>query len=297
MQHIPKLYAPDDLLRLGDTTLAEGVGVPLAFGHAYMVLLVCLSGRACFTLNFKEHAVRRGDVLVLAEDTIALLTRRSRGFKVFYCLMPKAFASEVAYPLPNPLFVFLHDHPHCIPARAERPLLDGWLMHMRDIARSCPGYRHIMLRNQLQTFFLKIAEQLPSLEKGRREFSRKEMLSWRFWELIGKNCLRHRDVKFYADALSITPFYLSQLTRAFFNDSPKGLIDRQVTLEIKALLSYSDLAIGQIADRLNFADASYLCRYFKRQTGVSLTGYRRHEQQAGGEGCGSDGATPRLDPR
>ncbi|WP_095162586.1 AraC family transcriptional regulator [Pseudomonas sp. Irchel 3F5] len=279
MQHIPKLYAPDDSLRLGDTTLAEGVGVPLAFGHAYMVLLVCLSGRAYFTLNFKEHAVRRGDVLVLAEDTIVLLKRRSRGFRVFFCLMPKALAAEVAYPLPNPLFVFLHDHPHCVPATADRPLLDGWLLQMGDIARSGATYRHIMLRNQLQNFFLKIAEQLPSLEKGSSEFSRKEMLSWRFWELIGKNCIRHRDVKFYADALNITPFYLSQLTKAHFNDSPKGLIDRQVTLEIKALLSYSNLAIGQIADALNFADASYLCRYFKRQTGVSLSRYRRHEQE------------------
>ncbi|MEG0859236.1 MAG: helix-turn-helix transcriptional regulator [Pseudomonas sp.] len=277
MQHIPKLYAPDDSIRMGDSSLTEGLGVPLSFGHAYLTLLVCVSGSARFTLNFKEHAVRRGDVMVVAEDTIALLKRRSRRFRVFFCLMPKGFAAEVAYPLPNPLFVFLHDHPHCVPAKDDRPLIEGWLMQMRDIARSCPSYQHIMLRNQLQNLFLKIAEQLPAEQKGGREFSRKEMLSWRFWELIGKNCTRYREVKFYADALNITPFYLSQLTREFFNETPKGLIDRQVTLEIKALLSYSNLAIGQIADALHFADASYLCRYFKRQTGVSLSRYRRLE--------------------
>ncbi|MDD2046615.1 helix-turn-helix domain-containing protein [Pseudomonas putida] len=278
MHHIPKLNAPDDPIRMGDTTLAEGRGLPLCFGHAYLTLLVCLSGSARFTLNFKERAVRRGDVLVVAEDTIALLKRRSRRFRVFFCLMPKSFAAEVAYQLPNPLFVFLHDHPHCVVAEDDRPLIEGWLAQMRDIAQCCPTYRHIMLRNQLQNLFLKIAEQLPATPTGSMAFSRKEMLSWRFWALIGKNCLQHREVKFYADALNITPFYLSQLTKAFFNDSPKGLIDRQVTLEIKALLSYSNLAIGQIADALNFADASYLCRYFKRQTGVSLSRYRRQEQ-------------------
>ena len=284
MHHIPKLSAPDDPLRMGETTLAEGLGLPLAFGHAYLTVLVCLCGRARFTLNFKEHAVRRGDVVVLAEDTIALFKRRSRGFNVFFCLIPKRFATEVAYPLPNPLFVFLHDHPHCVPTQHDRPLIAGWVAQMRDIAGSCPTYRHIMLRNQLQTFFLKIAEQLPAQPTGGRAFSRKEMLSWRFWELIGKHCTRHREVQFYADALSITPFYLSRLTKAFFNDSPKGLIDRQVTLEIKALLSYSNLAIGRVADALNFADASYLCRYFKRQTGVSLSGYRRHQHAASGQG-------------
>jgi AraC-like DNA-binding protein len=278
MHHIPKLFAPDDGMRMGETTLAEGLGLPLSFGHAYLTLLICLCGSARFTLNFKEQAVRRGGVLVLAEDTIAVLKRRSLGFKVFFCLMPKAFAAEVAYQLPNPLFVFLHDHPHCVPTEQERPLLEGWVMQMGDIARCSPTYRHIMLRNQLQNLFLRIAEQLPTVQKGNKAFSRKEMLSWRFWELIGKHCIRYREVKFYADALSITPFYLSQLTKTFFNDTPKGLIDRQVTLEIKALLSYSDLAIGRIADTLNFADASYLCRYFKRQTGVSLSRYRRHEK-------------------
>ncbi len=32
--------------------------------------------------------------------------------------------------------------------------------------------------------------------------------------------------------------------------TPKALIDRQVVLEIKALLSYSELPIGRIAERL-----------------------------------------------
>jgi AraC-like DNA-binding protein len=283
MDHIPTLSAPGDSIRVGETTLAEGPGLPLSFGHAYLALLVCLSGCAHFTLNFKEHAIRRGGVMLLAEDTIALLKRRSRRFKVFFCLMPKSFAAEVAYPLPSTLFVFLHDHPHCAPSKEDMPLIEGWVAQTRSIARTCPTYQNVMLRNQLQNLFLKIAEQLPAIQLEHTGFSRKEMLSWRFWELIGKNCIRHRDVKFYADALNITPFYLSQLTRAFFNDTPKGLIDRQVTLEIKALLSYSDLAIGRVADELNFADASYLCRYFKRQTGISLSHYRKHKREEGGQ--------------
>ncbi|MFU1856700.1 hypothetical protein BWD42_01850 [Sphingobacterium sp. CZ-UAM] len=31
----------------------------------------------------------------------------------------------------------------------------------------------------------------------------------------------------------------------------------------------------QIANRLNFQDSSYLKRYFKRQTGMTLTQYRK----------------------
>ena len=54
-------------MRLEVSTLAEGQGVPLSFGHAYLAVLVCVSGRARFALNFREVAVQRHDVLVLAE--------------------------------------------------------------------------------------------------------------------------------------------------------------------------------------------------------------------------------------
>lgn len=283
MHHIPQLFSSKEGLLTGETTLAEGLGMPLSFGHAYMSLMICVSGSALLSLNFKEQAVQRHDVLVLAEDTIALLKRRSRGFKVFFLLMPKDLAAEVAYQLPNPLFVFLHDHPLCVPPKKDQVLLAAWLVQLRAIVQTRTLYQHIMLRNHLQTFFLRIAEQIPPEYQGSQQFSRKEMISWRFWEMIGQQCRQHRDVKFYADALNITPFYLSQLTKELFNDSPKTLIDRQVILEIKALLSYSQLAIGQIADKLSFEDPSYLCRYFKRQTGLSLTRYRQHEQLESGQ--------------
>lgn len=273
--HIPQLIGHDDLPLVGASSFADGIGAPLSFGHAYLTLLVCQTGVARFSLNFKECAIKPGDVLVLAEDTIALLRRRSRSFTMFFCLLPKNVAAEVAYPLPNALFMYLHAHPHCVPGKLDQPLVAAWLTQVRDIARNCQRYKHLMLRNQLQTLFLKIAGQIPTEQATGRVWNRKETISWRFWELVGKHCVRHRSVTFYATALSITPFYLSELTKLFFNDSPKGLIDRQVILEIKALLAYSDMPIGRIADRLCFDDASYLCRYFKRQTGISLSCYRK----------------------
>lgn len=119
---------------------------------------------------------------------------------------------------------------------------------------------------------------LPAYYEAAPQVGRRERLAWSFWELVGQRSTRQRDVQSYAEALCITPFYLSQVTRECFGETPKALIDRQVVLEIKALLSYSELPIGRIAERLCFEDASYLCRYFRRHTGQSLTGYRRAGQ-------------------
>ncbi|MHC1653599.1 helix-turn-helix domain-containing protein [Stenotrophomonas maltophilia] len=82
----------------------------------------------------------------------------------------------------------------------------------------------------------------------------------------------------FAEALCISQSSLSQLMRECFGDTPNGLINHPVVLEIKALLSHSQLPIGRVAEHLCFEDASCLCRHFRRHTGQSLTGYRRASQ-------------------
>lgn len=96
--------------------------------------------------------------------------------------------------------------------------------------------------------------------------------------LVNSECRRHRDVAWYADRLCITSRYLAGITQAVSGDSPKELIDYVTVQEIKILLTFSEMPLGEIADRLNFPDQSYLGRYFRRQTGMSLSDYRRSLQ-------------------
>ena len=50
-----------------------------------------------------------------------------------------------------------------------------------------------------------------------------------------------------------------------------------VVLEIKSMLLRTGVSMQDIADRLGFPDQSYLGRFFKRYTGMSLTEYRRRK--------------------
>lgn len=59
-----------------------------------------------------------------------------------------------------------------------------------------------------------------------------------------------------------------------FQLSPKELIDRQTVTEIKTYLVNTDMSVKHIASELNFEDVSYMCRYFRRQTGMSPMDYR-----------------------
>ncbi|WP_455671942.1 helix-turn-helix domain-containing protein [Phocaeicola sp.] len=257
----------------GESNMEEYKSYPLKL--PYLAIFIGMKGTAVVNVNFKNHLLKPNDILVLSEDSITVFARTSKDFRLFYCLIDKNLASEIAYNLPNHLFTFLWESPLCVPERRETPLLEMWRGQTLHIIHQCTTYRHIMLRNHLQNFFLKIAEKMPPNGFVKHEYSRKEKLCWRFWDLVGKHCKVHRDVAFYARELCITPFYLSQITKDFMNDSPKGLIDRQVILEMKAMLASSDISIKEMAEQLHFEDTSYMCRYFKRHIGIPLTEYRK----------------------
>lgn len=260
-------------ISIGETDMHEQLGYPLKL--SYTVVFVCLSGEAKISVDFKSYTLQKNDILVLADDSIASFAAVSADFNLFYCLIDKSFAPEVAYNLPNQLFLYLHHVPLYSPRGEEVALLEMWIHQTYHIMEKCGTYFLTMMRNHLQNFFLHMAEMTAHINPIEEyKFSRRELLCWQFWNLVGKHCKEHRDVAYYATQLCITPYYLSQITKDFLNDAPKDLIDRQVILEIKSLLTSTDISIKEIAERLYFNDPSYLCRYFKRRTGVVLSEYR-----------------------
>lgn len=52
------------------------------------------------------------------------------------------------------------------------------------------------------------------------------------------------------------------------------MIDRQIIMEMKHILTTTDLSIKEIANQFHFETSSYMGRYFRRHTGMSPTEYR-----------------------
>lgn len=259
---------------IGNHTIQQYDHAPLQLPYAN--LWICQSGTAKISVNFKQYDYQQGDILFVSDDSIVIIHQCSSDFSVFFCLMTRSFASEVAYVLPSDLFSYLRDHPHFKPNHDYLNFMHNWIQQISFLTQNSGNYARTTLCNHLQNFFLIMAKQAKDLKIiESTKHNRKEMICWQFWELIHQHCHQERAVAFYAKLLSITPYYLSQLTQDLFNDAPKTLIDRQVILEIKRQLTQTKQSIEAIADAMNFNDPSYLCRYFKRHTGISLSQYRK----------------------
>ncbi len=92
--------------------------------------------------------------------------------------------------------------------------------------------------------------------------------------LIADHYQEAHDVAYYAEKLSITTRYLSQITKAEVNKSPKEIIDEYLQQEIEVLLKTTSLSIQEISSKLGFSSQVILCRFFHKRKGCSPSAYR-----------------------
>ena len=132
----------------------------------------------------------------------------------------------------------------------------------------------------LKSIMLKLAEASPvALPKP----DRPSEITMLFKELVYDNFAAKRDVKFYANALSVTENYLNRCVKHITSKPPKQHINEMVICHSKILLQDRSKDISQVAFDLNFFDPSYFGRLFRQLTQQTPTAYRNSFRQDSSE--------------
>lgn len=264
-----------------NTNLRNNLGKPLRTKGC--ILLFCISGVAIVECNFTRKTFRRGYMALIFSDTLFSVEKISSDFYVRKFELSVALTDEATYISSGPFFDWLDENQVCIIPKECHNDIILWLKGIEWIEnQSDPRYKNVMMRNQFQNFFLGFESVVKPLLEARdiKNISSSRRLFHKFCQLLCENCRTRHDVKFYADKLCITPYYLSRITFKIFQVSPKELIDRQLIMEIKALLTTTDLTVKEIADRYCFESASYIGRYFKKHTGMTPLDYREQQTRS-----------------
>lgn len=239
------------------------------------IIVYCYSGEAELTLLSKTYGLRQGMTAIIAYDMYPSFASATNDFKTFYCLIETDFAEKSFYDMPYAFFEALYAEPVLYASET----MNEWTGIFNAVSEKNENpYRQSILADLLHAFML------DYYEKWKRQYGNRnskngrtsaESICTRFYDMVFNHFKEHRSTAFYADKLCITPCYLAMATRQVCHETPKQAIDRQVTMEMKYLLKNTNMTAEQIADYLHFSDASYMCRFFRRQTGQSLSEYRK----------------------
>jgi len=149
--------------------------------------------------------------------------------------------------------------------------------------RSDSLYKEKIIGSLLVTLLLKIKalfwqNYLP-LEEGNNQ-SRivktfKENLEKHYKDLAKNHVEKIFQPQDYASLQQLNPSYFSQVIKSKTGKSPSSWINGKTTSYAKALLQNTAKTIKEITFALGFSETSHFSNFFKKQTGLSPSAYRK----------------------
>lgn len=240
---------------------------------AYIVVY-CKEGNAMLNLHFEPYSFSKGMMAIISYDMFPSISDISDDFNAAYCLFDRDFGDQIFYEIPSNHFDLFYWHP----VAETNAILVEWLnILFKTHAETEYICRKELLSNAIKCLFicgLNLWKERFGDMPVKHKMNNLEEICTKFYNLVFDHFKIHRDTTFYAELLHISPNYLAIVLRNTINESPKQVIDRQVILEIKQMLRKTSMTIAEIAHELNFPDTSYLCRYFRRNTGMAVSEFR-----------------------
>ncbi|SHJ78027.1 AraC-type DNA-binding protein [Tangfeifania diversioriginum] len=242
------------------------------------IICYCLNGEAEIEVNLTKHRFVKSEIMVIFPSQIVEQKKISPDFLIMYFTLAPHILQEVTFRFPPSFLNFLHYHfyyrvgDETVKEEAVRfkEIEEKYL----DTENFC---RREILMNLLRIFFLELFDKIrrDELTQSGSKHNRKAEIYEKFCNLVMRTYKRNRDVKFYADALSISSKYLSIITMEHSSFGAKQWIDDYAILELKVRLKSTSDSFQKIADEFNFSDLAFMSKYFKSRVGISPSEFRK----------------------
>lgn len=251
--------------------------IPPVFADIFSVMLI-RQGSATFSLNYRDHTVGKGDMLLFWPSLLVSLTRQSPDFVALHLLCERSLferllATDPAYRQYS-LFFFQAQSPILhLPDNLAQTLADDLRQLSRHIVTPGP-YQGAMLQHLLHVVLLQVLGPIAHRTDTAAPLSHPEQLFQQFISLLIRHYKQEHYIEFYARSLSISPSYLSRIIRQTTHKTAAYFINGLLHAEACRLLRHTDRTIQAIADELNFSDQSAFGKFFKANAGLSPLQYR-----------------------
>lgn len=244
-----------------------------------IVLGMCIKGKGVIKVNFKEYIIEKNMLLAVLPKHIFHILESSDDFILESLFFSFDFISGLPIPDDFDIFFNMGAFP-CIkvPEKTMKNLLSYHTFILKQYNKGIMHYRTQIIRGLLYSLILEIGsiyhQDYPF--SGRKESSRQEEITEKFFVLLRKDYKEERRVSYYADKMFITTKYLSLAVKNTTGYPVLKWIDEIVITDIKTRLKMSDLTVLQISEELNFTSPSFFCRYFKKNTGMTPMQYKNN---------------------
>lgn len=243
-------------------------------GHNHYLVLVLEKAKGSHVIDFVPYELNRHSVFIMRPGQVHSLTLESGSSG--YLMQ---FSAEFYYPLNKESRRLLRRASNknlcCVDDDRFGRLINVLRQINAEFNEKQEGYMEV-IKSNLSIFFIELLRNRKheSEDEGSRLYALERLEE--FMELLEQNVHRHKQVSEYASLMNLSTYQLNAIIKATLNKTCSSLINEQIILECKRRLLASSDQISRIADELGYEDVSYFIRFFKKQTGYTPEGFRKH---------------------
>lgn len=245
----------------------------------FILIALCTGGQVRYTMDTQQLEVTPGDIIIAGERHVIDNYEASPDLEGFCFIVSVEFFHEIIKTVSDSaaLFLLARQHPVLHLKERDQQVFKDYFSAIRQRIQNTENhYRRDLIRTLMLALFYDLSNVVYHFQQNSsKNTSRADLVFTRFIKMVEENCIKERRVSWYAKQLDITPKYLSECVRRSSNRTPNEWIDNYVIMELRVQLKNSTKNIREIAVDMNFANQSFLGKYFKEHTGMSPSEYRR----------------------
>ena len=275
-----------DTIRLGDSdelVVMENFG-SLPKGELSLdrhgLIVICTEGIAQFDYDGQQIRLHKDDLFLYMAHSVVTNFMSSSDFNCRQIWFSRGelwninkYGEVSLSDLP-----YLKRHPIMHLTDDDVKLLDDYFQLLcRRMRDSSPVLYSNIVRSLVSTMMLEILSMMRRQEPENTVTTgvHRQRLANEFMRLVEQSDGRIRKVDDFANQLNITPKYLSTLLKETMNRRPSEMIHFYTLKAIEHRLRYTDMTMQEIANDLNFANASFFGKYFKEHAGMTPLDFRK----------------------
>ncbi len=258
-----------------EDTLA-GIGTELYAD--YLAHALCTGGSCSFRFNGRQFEMHEGDLMIVRKGKLVDDIDMSDDFavKVLYVTAPfiELCTPQTNYGMKGQMSLFHNPVMHLDEGQRFVCERDFRWIEYRLGQTGHTFYRELLI-NAVQSAILDFFDFHSVINNESTVSTQNASLMSRFIDMLENGDYRHnREVTYYADALCVTPKYLSEISKKVSGYPANYWINRYTSLDIARLLRDKTLTFVQISDMFHFSSPAYFSRYVQRTLGLNPTQYR-----------------------
>ena len=250
----------------------------LAISPDQLTIILCTQGKKTLQINFSEYTLTPGSLAFLYPKSMWKIIDSSNDFNACYFSIKGTSAKEwnafIDLDTVFSISSYIAKHPYTALMPDETRVIEEYLRLLQN--RYKGNADATVIRFLLSAFTLELNRIFTLREKSNKsKLSRQEDILWKFLTLLKGYHTQQRSVNFYADRLYISPKHLSSVIKQMSHKTAHEIIADFVILSAKRMLKTTTMSIQEISDELNFANQSFFGKFFKQNTGLSPSSYRK----------------------